>query len=93
MFAALTTFTQRSISFLTKSRKNSGVDVPLSTVTQVTCLGAVVLPVCSNSDASGLRQYRLPKRLPRPGKLYLSIHMMGLLIIIMGLSLPSWGMS
>ena len=48
-------------TFLSDHRK----DVPLSTVTQVTCLGAVVLPVCSNSDASGLRQYRLPKRLPR----------------------------
>ena len=38
------------------SKGRSTFDVPLSTVTQVTWLGTVVLPVCSNSDASGFRQ-------------------------------------
>jgi hypothetical protein len=50
------------------SKGRSTFDVPLSTVTQVTCLGTVVLPVCSNSDASGFRQYRLPKRLPQEAR-------------------------
>ena len=47
------------------SKGRSTLDVPLSTVTHVTCLGTVVLPVCSINDASGFRQYRLPNRLPR----------------------------
>ena len=47
------------------SKGKSTLDVPLSMVTHVTCLGTVVLPVWSNSEASGFKQYRLPKRLPR----------------------------
>jgi hypothetical protein len=38
------------------------LDVPLSIVTHVTCLGTVVLPVWSISDASGFKQYRFEQQ-------------------------------